>query len=197
MSLIKTSLTSLLVSALTFSVVSAAPAPLSTFKGPVTFSSDAPLEKINGVAKAQGELRVDLDHIDQLEGDVSVEVKSMKTGNEKRDAHMYGGEWLDASKCPKVTYSFKGAEVLDQKTKGDVSSYRLKVKGEFSLHCVKKPMEAVVELKTKGSLAKASTSFTVALKDYNIEGKKGVVGDKVGNTIDVKVSLKSKLKGSK
>jgi polyisoprenoid-binding protein YceI len=165
----------------------------ASFKGQASFVSDAPVEKINGISKASGEITMDLKDLSGIHGVVKVPVSSMKTGNEKRDDHMYSPMWLDAARCPEVSFSFKGAEVMGSKTKGEVTATQLKVKGEFSLHCVKKEMETIVEVKTKGALAKVTSSFEVALKDFEVKGKEGVVGSKVGNTIAVNVTLKGRL----
>ena len=161
-------------------------------KGDAKFSSDAPLEKINGTAQGSGKLELEAKALEKMEGMFKMAVASMRTGNDMRDSHLRGAEWLNADKCPNVTFEFKGAKVLNQKTKGDVTMAAVEVSGDFGLNCKKQKLTTQVELKWKGNLYKAKTAFKIALADYNVAGKKGIVGNKVGKEIAVKVSFKGK-----
>jgi polyisoprenoid-binding protein YceI len=162
------------------------------FKGNVTFFSDAPVEKINGTASATGSLTLNGKALESTKGTFSVPVASMKTGNDIRDEHLQGAEWLNAKKCPNVTFEFAAAKVLKTATKKDVTIALLEVSGDFSVNCNKKPLTTKVELKWKGQKYKANTSFNIALADFNVAGKKGIVGNKVGKQIAVKVSFQGK-----
>ena len=167
------------------------------FKGQARFVSDAPMEKINGTGAASGEVTFDADAPEALTGKITVPLTSMETGNAKRDEHLRGSDWLDASKCPDIKYEFQGAKLLDKKSKGDVTAFKLEVQGNFTVHCVSKPLTTVVNLKKKGALIKVMSSFDVALKDHEIKGKAGIVGSKVGNSVKASVALKGKAKGAK
>ena len=160
------------------------------FKGNVAFFSDAPVEKINGTASAKGKLALDVKALDKLKGAFSVPVASMKTGNDMRDQHLQGAEWLNAKKCPNIAFEFSGAKVLKSATKKGVSMALLEVSGDIAINCTKKPLTTKVELKWKENKYKANTAFNITLADFNVAGKKGIVGNKVGKQIAVKVSFK-------
>ena len=196
MNTFKSSITSLLTFALLSSPAFAAPGSVN-FKGQAKFVSDAPMEKINGIGAAMGSVNFDPEAPASVSGKITVPLSSMETGNKKRDEHMRGGEWLEADKCPDISFEFSGAKLLDQSSKGDVKAFKLEVEGKFTVHCVTKPLKTNVTLKTKGSLVKVDSAFPVVLKDHNIKGKEGVMGSKVGNSVKASVSLKGKLGGGK
>lgn len=192
MSMIKTTLTSFFTVALFSAPLFAAPGNVK-FKGQARFVSDAPMEKINGTGKAMGDVTFDPDAPATVSGKISVPLSSMETGNKKRDEHLRGAEWLEASKCPDISFEFKGAKLLEQSSKGNVRSFKLEVEGQFRVHCVTKPLKTVVTLKSKGPLIKVISTFPVTLKDHNIKGKDGIMGSKVGNTVEASVVLNGKL----
>ena len=162
------------------------------FKGDATFASDAPLEKINGTASGTGKLNFDIKAVKKMTGSFQMPVKSMKTGNKKRDQHLRGKVWLNAKKCPNVGFKIKKAKLIKHNNKGKVHKASVKVTGKFELNCKKKKLTTTVNLKWKGNQYKATTRFKVALKDFGVEGSKGTVGSKVGKEIDVKVTFKGK-----
>ena len=72
--------------------------------------------------------------------------------------------------------------------------------GDLTLHGVTKELTADFEAtyilaskatakRAPGDLVMVKASFKIALKDYDISGVRGLVGSKVGKTIDVDVSL--------
>jgi len=52
----------------------------------------------------------DPDHLDQVTGEVSVDVTSITTGVEQRDNHLRSGDFFEAERYPTMTYRFKGVE---------------------------------------------------------------------------------------
>ena len=169
----------------------AAPATVK-LKGSFDFLSDAPMEKIEGLAKGQGELVVDMDNLSQMTGTITVPVASMETGNATRDEHLRSADWLNAAAHPNITFVIESAEVISEKRKGPLGIYELRVKGTFTLHGVSQPLEATATMKNKQNKYKVSASFQIALADYKVTGASGIVGSKVGKTIDIKVQLKGK-----
>ncbi len=168
-------------------------APTSVkLKGSFDFLSDAPMEKIEGLAKGEGDLVLDLDNLTQIKGTVTVSVASMETGNTTRDEHLRSETWLNAAAHPSITYAIESAEVLSEKRKGPIGIFELKVKGTFTLHGVSKPLEATATLKVKDNKYKVMSSFQIALADYEVTGASGIVGSKVGKTIDIKVQMRGK-----
>ena len=162
--------------------------------GTGSFVSEAPLEKIEGTTTAAGKVQIDFANLTNIVGEIKIPVKSMRTGNTKRDSHMYSPEWLDEKKCSDISFKIKSTKVENQKAKGDIHRAKLNVTGDFNVHCVSKELTVPVVLKWKGDKVKVSTSFTITLADYNVAGSKGVVGEKVGKTIDVSVSVKGQAK---
>lgn len=148
--------------------------------------SEAPGEKIRGSAPGlTGEVTLDPADLASLRGKLTVPVAEMKTGNDMRDRHLKGRSWLDAGAFPHITFEIKGVSEV-KAAPGEAS---FKATGTFTLHGVSKELSAPITLKWKdaggGAKVKVETRFEVALADYNIQGKAGVVGDKVGKTIAI------------
>lgn len=171
----------------------AAPSKVVT-KGQARFTSTAPLEKIVGTAPVTGQFNVDFKKPEAITGIFEVPVVDMKTGNEMRDDHLRGPEWLNAKKCPKITFEVKQSKVLDFKPSDDkgITTIKAAVEGIMTINCVSKPMKAQAIIKRKGNMNKVGSQFKIALADYNVAGKKGVVGEKVGKSISVVINLKGK-----
>jgi polyisoprenoid-binding protein YceI len=168
----------------------------------IKFYSKAPAEDIEGAANGiTGSFTIDPSNIEATTGSFTVEVKSMKTGIDMRDKHMYGADWLGADKNPQITYNV--TKITDVQT---VSSDKGKavVKGNavgtFTLNGVTKELKAPVTItyvpesdatrkKASGDFVMVQADFKVVLKDFNVAGKKGIVGSKVGEYIDIKANL--------
>ena len=71
-----------------------------------------------------------------------------------------------------------------------VKEAQVEATGKFTLHGVSTDLTAPATLKWKGDKVKVETAFKVELAKYAVKGKEGVVGNKVGKEIDVKVTLK-------
>jgi polyisoprenoid-binding protein YceI len=162
------------------------------------FVSDAPAEKIEGVAPGStGRVTFDLANLEKTSGTLSVPVAKMKTGNDMRDDHMRGPEWLDAAKHPEITVKIEkleGIRVADKK--GAKQSLTATAVGTITIHGKAAPLKAKVDItwmdsnpkrakKAKGDWVKVSTKFSVALANHGVKGKAGVVGSKVGKTIEI------------
>ena len=173
------------------SLASAAP-----FKGQMKFTSKAPKEDIFGTAKGTADLDINLDDLTQIKGTITVPVKSMKTGNEKRDEHLRAPGWLDEAQFPNITFEVTGAEKAGEtQTKNDVSVADVKVTGQFTLHGVTTALSAPATIKWKADgKAKITTKFVIKLADYNVKGKGSLVGSKVGETIACEATLVGKTK---
>lgn len=88
----------------------------------------------------------------------SADVNSIHTGQEQRDAHLKSADFFDAEKYPKLNFvssSLKQVEGNDYKLKGD-----------FTLHGVTKPIELDVEF---GGIEKDLYGQTVA--GFEVNGK--------------------------
>ncbi len=157
------------------------------------FNSKAPLEEINGTASVNGAFTIDPANIEATTGKIAVPVNSMQTGIELRNKHLLGKDWLDEESNKDVAFDIKkisGVQLVS--SAGGKGIAKGTAEGTFSLHGVTKPMSFPIEItyidKGGADLVMVKTEFTIALKDFNIAGKKGIVGSKVAETIVVKVS---------
>ncbi|MBV71429.1 MAG: hypothetical protein CMH52_08760 [Myxococcales bacterium] len=163
------------------------------FQGNIQFISDAPMERIEGTAPATGEFNIDKQSLASISGKASVSVAGMKTGNDKRDEHLRSDSWLDAKQFPEITFTIKSASPNgDLKKNGDVSAGTVTLNGDLSLHGVTKSISTKADVKWKGDKYKITSKFQVKLADFKVEGASGIVGSKVGKTIDISVSLRGK-----
>ncbi|MES2766535.1 MAG: YceI family protein [Bacteroidota bacterium] len=168
----------------------------------IKFYSKAPAEDIEGAANGiDGSFIIDPSNVEATTGTFTVAIKSMKSGIEMRDKHMQGPEWLGADKNPDIKYVV--TKIIDVQTvssdKGKAVVKGIAV-GNFFLNGVAKEIKAPVTItyvpesdatrkKADGDFVMVQTEFKVVLKDFNIAGKKGMVGSKVGDTIDIKANL--------
>ncbi len=171
-----------------------APAPVSAFKGKMVFQSKTPLEQVDGTAEGKGELAINPADLTQMSGSITVPVDTMLTGNARRDKHLRGADWLDAAQFPNITFKLGKVDVVQQSKTGEVQSANLTVSGDFTLHGVTKPLKTEATMKWKGTKAKITTKFKVALADFAVVGAQGVVGSKVSGSIDVEVTLLGAIK---
>lgn len=159
--------------------------------------SAAPMETIKGSAPGvTGTINVDPADLNKTTGSLSVPVSGMKTGNPIRDGHLQSADWLDAKKFPNITYKIdkvSGCRAKDAKA-------TCKVMGGLTIHGVTKRVGTDAEItwkkgnaktarKAPGDWVKIKLDFTIALADYKVAGKQGVVGNKVGKTIKVFATL--------
>ncbi len=186
-----TAIRATLTAALMFVAGSALAAPKSlAVKGQADWISDAPVEKIVGTADGEGALTIDFDDLTSIKGTIKMPVASMKSGNAQRDDHLKGEEWLDAANHPEITFEVTAVKIVEAPTGDAIKEAKVEVAGKFTLRGVTTELTAPATLKWKGDKVKVETAFQVKLADYAVKGKQGVVGNKVGETIDVKVQLK-------
>ncbi|MEO0453398.1 MAG: YceI family protein [Verrucomicrobiota bacterium] len=108
---------------------------------------------------------------------VSVDVTSVYTGSEDRDAHIQDDEYFNSAEWEKMTFESKKVE----KTGDDT----YKVTGDFTLRDVTK--EITIEVTDLGGATGrqgekrrgGETSFIIKRSDYGMEGGAPLVGDEV------------------
>lgn len=166
------------------------------FKGKFKFTSKAPKEDIFGTATGKATLSGDLADITTVKGSITVPVKNMETGNSVRDEHLRSPDWLDEAQYPNIVFDVESVTLSGAVTeeKG-MKEAKVKVTGKFTLHGVTTPLtsDATIKWKDDGK-TKISTTFTIALADYQVKGKAGIVGSKVGSTIACEATLVGSLK---
>lgn len=170
--------------------VSAAATRAVELGGQLKFLSEAPLEKIFGTADGVvGKLTTDPTDLTRTTGRFSLPVASMKTGNDKRDDHLRSDVWLDAAKFPEIVFEVTSARVVSDDKASPVRTAKIEAVGQLTVHGVAVPLTAPVEIKWKDDKVKATTEFKVRLADHQIAGTKGIVGSKVGESIQVSGTL--------
>ncbi|MFC4094769.1 YceI family protein [Euzebyella saccharophila] len=111
----------------------------------------------------------------------TVPVKSIKTGKDKRDEHMY--ELLKAQKNPKVVFEGKlvGDFDLDKKSK-----QKVKAKGDFTLAETTRQITVPLELNPVQKGIQLNASWSLLITDYGLE-RPSFTFIKVNDRHDLKV----------
>ena len=115
---------------------------------------------------------------------VSVAVESVDTGTAKLDKTIKGPQFFNAKEWEEITFSSTGAEKIDEKT--------WKVKGDFTMHGVTKPIEAMVEVTgVIGSPVQKKAGFeavfTIKRSDFGMNW--GVKNRALGDDVRLVVGL--------
>lgn len=170
-------------------------------KNHVTFTSDAPAEKIHGTSDGiAGQFVLDAANLEATTGSITVQVRSMKTAVSKRDEHMYSEMWLDADKYGAIVYNVTSLKDVKVTMKDGRNIATATAIGTFTLHGVTKPLNSQVTItylpesadtkkRAPGNLVLINAKFEVKLSDYNVTGKAGVIGKSVGESIAIDASL--------
>lgn len=170
---------------------------LDASRSKISFVSTAPAEKIVGTAEdVSGTVKLNLEKLDGT-GKLSFPVEKMNTGNKLRDKHLVGKDWLNAKANPTITFELTSiTDTKDVKREGTQVEFTGTANGNVTVNGVSAPSKAEVKVKldTAKNIARIEPTFKVKLADHKVEGKKGVVGDKVGETIDITGVLYAKVK---
>ncbi|HEX8657449.1 MAG TPA: YceI family protein [Hymenobacter sp.] len=105
---------------------------------------------------------------------VAVDATTIKTGNSLKDKHARGENWFDVAKYPKIYF---------QSTAFARAGSDYVVRGELTLHGVKKPVAIPFQFSQQGSKGIFTGQFKVNRKDFGINGN--ALGFTVGEEIDV------------
>jgi polyisoprenoid-binding protein YceI len=89
-----------------------------------------------GFRKMEGTVVYDAENASASSMDVTIDVNSLSTGEEARDAHLKSADFLDAGKYPTITFKSKTV------TKDGAD---LKVKGDLTIHGVTREVVLEVE----------------------------------------------------
>ena len=170
-------------------------------KNQIQFVSSAPLEEIHGTASGiSGALKLDPANVEGLTGKIEVQVASMETGIEKRDAHLHSADWLDEKQFPVIVFEIVGLKDVSVEAGKDRAVIKGLAMGTFSLHGVDQEMEIPFEAtyllaseqtrkRAPGDFFVVKGAFEIALKDFDIAGARGLVGNRVGKKIDLKTNF--------
>ncbi len=170
------------------------------------FISTAPLEEIIGYVKkkeVKSHFMLDPSDIESAHGTISFKVAAIETGISMRDEHLQSKMWLDAEKYPEIVFELKKFTAVKvknsdkEKGKSEISATAV---GTYKMHGKSKEIEIPVTIiyikesdktrkRAEGDFVSIKGEFQIALKDFDVKGKKGVVGKKVGETIDISFNL--------
>jgi polyisoprenoid-binding protein YceI len=154
------------------------------------------------VTNVKGQIRglkgtIDIDDKDLTKSkiDVSLDVGTINTQNEKRDNHLRGPDFFDAQKFPLIKFT---------STKITKSSDGLKVLGDLTIRGVTKPVELAVDGPTavvKDPWGKNKRGFSATTKinrkDFGVSWNKNLDGGGIMVGDEVKISIEAELEEKK
>jgi polyisoprenoid-binding protein YceI len=115
--------------------------------------------------------------------DVTVDVDSIDSGNEKRDNHLRSQDFFSAKEFSTITFKSTSVKKKDDKT--------FEVTGDLTLHGQKKPLTVTVDLvgagpgARGGEVAGIHSVFTIKRSDFGMNFMVGPLGDEVTMTVSL------------
>jgi polyisoprenoid-binding protein YceI len=119
---------------------------------------------------------------------VTINLDSVKTDDEKLDGHLKAPDFFDVAKFPKAT--FTSTEV---KAGGDKGASHT-VTGTLDLHGVTKTIAFPATITVSGDAVSATAEFTINRKDFGIVYP-GMANNLIKDDVVIKLSIKSGKKG--
>ena len=157
-----------------------------TRDGMITFSSDAPLEKIEAInKKATSVLDVETGALE-----FAVLIKSFHFEKALMEEH-FNENYMESGKYPKASFKGTVANVSDIHFSHD-GEYPVTVSGEMTIHGTTQPVTAQGVFKVAGGSVSATSKFEVSVADYNIKVPK-VVKDNIAEIVEISVAIDFKL----
>lgn len=148
--------------------------------GQVVFTSDAPLEKIEG-RNSNG-----LIVLDAANGRIecSVLIKGFQFEKALMQDH-FNENYMESHKFPKGVFKGTITNMQDIHLKKD-GTYTAVIKGDLTLHGITKPFSPTGKVVVKGGKITASSTFEILVADYNIEIPK-VVRENIAEKVKVTI----------
>ena len=107
----------------------------------ITFKIRHFFSKVTGnFNEFEGQIVVDRENMDKSQTNASIDIKSINTRNEKRDAHLKSADFFDVEKYPAMTFK--------SKKWNKIAENEYEVMGDLSFHGVTK--EVVLNVKSVG-----------------------------------------------
>lgn len=165
-----------------------------------TFESDAPVENIVGITTSlSGTLTIDLAApAKSAAANVVVDLTHVKTGIDKRDAHMRSKDFLDTAKFPTAAFKLTSVEITgDPRAAGGATATG---RGSLTIKGVSKDVTVPVKVGFRklddqlkklgftGDVLRVTGKFDIQLSDYGIKVP-SMLGQKVSNTVTITVAL--------
>lgn len=125
----------------------------------------------------------------QFKIDVEVEVKSLDTGNNKRDNHVRGSQFLNSRKNPTISFKTISATDVDDDNKFEVTG-KLNFFGTSKEITVKCELVGVVEVDRLTRRAGILATFTIKRSDFGMDYMIPEIDDEVTITVSLEGLLK-------
>lgn len=153
-----------------------------TREGKVSFTSEAPLEKI----EAQNEKATSV--LDASTGQIqfAILIKAFQFEKALMQEH-FNENYMESSKFPKAIFKGQITDIsgLDFKQDG---TYEVVVAGAITIHGVEKEVEAPGKIVIKDGVISANSTFEVTVADFDIEIPK-VVRENIAKAVVIKVDI--------
>lgn len=165
---------------------------VNTGRSSLTFTSDAPGERIVGTAsQITGTIQADLTNLAATTGTIQFPVSSMVTGNTMRDRHMVGAEWLNGEVNPTITFTIERIDNATSTVDGTRTDITGTAVGQVTVNGVSLPATAqiAVALMSNNNSVRIQPNFSVRLADHNVSGAQGAIGDTVAASIDIEGTI--------
>ena len=162
-----------------------------TRSGTISFSSDAPIEKI----EATNSKATSIFDVETGKMQFAVLIKGFQFEKALMQQH-FNENYMESSKFPKAT--FKGQIVdIDSVDFLRDGEYPVKVKGNLTIHGETKEVEADGNFVIKDGIVTALSSFLIAVTDFKIDIPK-LVRDNIAETVRIDINGEYKIfkKGS-
>ncbi len=130
-----------------------------------------------------GSLTQDMEAPENGKIDVTIDVNTLDTNNEKRDEHVKGPDYLSAKQFPTMNFSSDSVKKLSDK--------EFEAIGKFTMHGVTKPLTVKftkigeIEDPKGGTRIGGESTFTVKRSDYDVAASNAGLSDEVTITIAV------------
>lgn len=153
-----------------------------TREGKITFTSEAPLEKI----EADNEKATSVIDTESGKMEFAVLIKAFQFEKALMQEH-FNENYLESSTYPKATFKGKIADLSAVNFSGD-GTYPVLVSGDITIHGVTKAIEVPGTITVENGAISAASTFELTVADFNIKIP-AVVRDNIAKTVVVSVDL--------
>lgn len=145
------------------------------------------------ITGAKGNLEMDDKDPSKTKGSITLDVATINTNNEKRDAHLKGEDFFEVSKFPTMTYQITKVS--------KVKNGKYKMEGDLTVKGITKPVtlkEVEITPTVKdpwgGTRRGLAGTTTINRKDFGLTWNKAMDGGGVviGDTVEVEVAAELK-----
>ncbi len=158
--------------------------------GKISFSSDAPMEKIEATNSSASTV------MDLGSGNLewAVLIQGFQFEKSLMKEH-FNENYMESTKYPKAVFKGKIDNVSSIELTKD-GTYEVAISGQLEIHGVSKPVntQGTITIK-KGAVTSAYSKLSIALADYGIEVPR-LVGDNISKTVDITVQADYQLLNS-